>query len=215
MTVQNTDAKVKDLQKEVAPQYYPWFANYMVVKRAAQVRQGGHAQQTGGLQPTTHAAVRLFHTHALTPAHYCRTSCQRPSNPLLTPRTLPRHPTPTPPHPHPTPPHPTPPHPTPPHPTPPHQPAQEPNFHLTYVDLVEKWNERKLTDLFIRTTVHYVKVMIASKLLKANSSERTLLKNLGSWLGKLTLAKNRAVLQVRGRGRRFLGAHGVGWLGGQ
>ena len=39
------------------------------------------------------------------------------------------------------------------------------------------------------------------------TSERTLLKNLGAWLGKLTLANNRPVLQARGPGR------GLEWAG--
>lgn len=41
--------------------------------------------------------------------------------------------------------------------------------------------------------------MLRSSKLKSITSERTLLKNLGAWLGKLTLANNRPVLQV-GRG---------------
>lgn len=73
--------------------------------------------------------------------------------------------------------------------------AQEPNFHSVYVILVEKWGDRVLVQLFHRTTIHYCKIMLASPLLKTNSSERTLLKNLGAWLGKLTLARNRPVLQ--------------------
>lgn len=75
--------------------------------------------------------------------------------------------------------------------------AQEPNFHPVYVAIVDKWQDRQLRVQFVRTTVHYCKVMLASKLLRTNSSERTLLKNLGAFLGKLTLAKNRPVLQVR------------------
>lgn len=73
--------------------------------------------------------------------------------------------------------------------------AQEPNFHHVYVALVERWGDRQLQNTFVRVTVHYCKVMLGSKLLKTNSSERTLLKNLGAWLGKLTLARNRPVLQ--------------------
>lgn len=39
--------------------------------------------------------------------------------------------------------------------------------------------------------------MLNSPMLKTSSSERTLLKNLGAFLGRLTIAKNRPVLQVR------------------
>lgn len=73
--------------------------------------------------------------------------------------------------------------------------AQEPNFHPVYVQIVERWGDRALLQSFVRTTIHYCKVMLSSALLKTNSSERTLLKNLGAWLGKLTLARNRPVLQ--------------------
>ena len=73
--------------------------------------------------------------------------------------------------------------------------AQEPNFHPVYVSLVGRWGDKALRQSFVRSTVHYCKVMLGSKLLKSNSSERTLLKNLGAWLGKLTLAANRPVLQ--------------------
>ena len=73
--------------------------------------------------------------------------------------------------------------------------AQEPNFHPVYVMLVEKWGDKALRNNLVDGTVHYCKVMLASELLKSNSSERTLLKNLGSWLGKLTLGCNKPVLQ--------------------
>jgi hypothetical protein len=43
--VMNTEQKVKELEAQVAPQYWPWFANYLIVKRAAQV---GGAPPRGG-----------------------------------------------------------------------------------------------------------------------------------------------------------------------
>lgn len=46
--------------------------------------------------------------------------------------------------------------------TPPPPPAsqllQEPNFHGTYVLLVDKWGEREMRDTLVSTTVHYIKV---------------------------------------------------------
>jgi len=66
--------------------------------------------------------------------------------------------------------------------------------------LVAKWGERLMRDTLVSTTVHYIKVMLRSSKLKSITSERTLLKNLGAWLGKLTLANNRPVLQVRTAG---------------
>lgn len=73
--------------------------------------------------------------------------------------------------------------------------AQEPNFHPVYVMLVERWGDKTLRNNLVTITVHYCKVMLGSRLLKSNSSERTLLKNLGAWLGKLTLGCNKPVRQ--------------------
>ena len=107
ITNANIDVKVKELNALITVEFYPWFANYLVVKRA----------------------------------------------------------------------------------------AQEPNFHPVYVMLVEKWGDKALRNNLVDGTVHYCKIMLESELLKSNSSERTLLKNLGSWLGKLTLGCNKPVLQ--------------------
>jgi hypothetical protein len=63
---------------------------------------------------------------------------------------------------------------------------------------VARWGERRLRDTVVTTTVHYINVMLASPKLRSITSERTLLKNLGAWLGKLTLAQNKPVLQVGG-----------------
>lgn len=35
--------------------------------------------------------------------------------------------------------------------------AQEPNFHHTYVQLVDRWGERRMRDTLVQTTVHYIK----------------------------------------------------------
>ena len=107
ITNTNVDVKAKELASVVTPEFYPWFANYLVVKRA----------------------------------------------------------------------------------------AQEPNFHPVYVLLVDKWGDKTLRNNLVSITVHYCKVMLGSRLLKSNSSERTLLKNLGAWLGKLTLGCNKPVRQ--------------------
>lgn len=38
--------------------------------------------------------------------------------------------------------------------------AQEPNFHATYVQLVDKWGERRMRDTLVQTTVHYIKASV-------------------------------------------------------
>ena len=49
ITVMNTEQKVKELKAQVAPPFWPWFANYLIVKRAAQVGGwvGGCALRVG------------------------------------------------------------------------------------------------------------------------------------------------------------------------
>ena len=42
----------------------------------------------------------------------------------------------------------------------------------------------------------YVQVLVGSDLIKSSVEERSLLKNLGSWLGKITIGKNQ-VLRAR------------------
>lgn len=48
------------------------------------------------------------------------------------------------------------------------------------------------------TSLHslVVQVLLGSELIKSSSEERSLLKNLGSWLGKLTIGRN-YVLRAR------------------
>ena len=45
----------------------------------------------------------------------------------------------------------------------------------------------------VDTTYKYVRILLASARIKTQAGERSLLKNLGSWLGRLTLARNRPV----------------------
>lgn len=42
----------------------------------------------------------------------------------------------------------------------------------------------------------YVQVLLGSELIKSSVEERSLLKNLGSWLGKITIGRNQ-VLRAR------------------
>jgi CCR4-NOT transcription complex subunit 1 len=42
----------------------------------------------------------------------------------------------------------------------------------------------------------FFQVLLGSELIKSSSEERSLLKNLGSWLGKLTIGRNQV---LRGR----------------
>ncbi|KAL4234231.1 CCR4-NOT transcription complex subunit 1 [Mactra antiquata] len=72
----------------------------------------------------------------------------------------------------------------------------EPNFHTLYANFVEALNIKEITDMVILETFRNIKVLLRSDKGDANFSDRTLLKNLGHWLGMLTLAKNKAILQI-------------------
>ncbi|RWS29576.1 CCR4-NOT transcription complex subunit 1-like isoform X6 [Leptotrombidium deliense] len=72
----------------------------------------------------------------------------------------------------------------------------EPNFHTLYANLIEMLKLPELTKLVIRETYRNIKVLLRSDKEIANFSDRSLLKNLGHWLGMLTLAKNKAILAI-------------------
>lgn len=57
------------------------------------------------------------------------------------------------------------------------------------LDIIELWKQ------LVSTTYKYVKVLLDSDKIKTNSGERSLLRNLGSWLGRLTIARHKPVRQ--------------------
>uniref|UniRef100_A0A7I4E1I6 CCR4-Not complex component Not1 C-terminal domain-containing protein n=1 Tax=Physcomitrium patens TaxID=3218 RepID=A0A7I4E1I6_PHYPA len=69
----------------------------------------------------------------------------------------------------------------------------EPNNHDTYIKFLDKMDSKELHKEVLRTTYENCKVLFASNLIKTHSEERSLLKNLGSWLGKLTIRRNQAL----------------------
>ena len=70
----------------------------------------------------------------------------------------------------------------------------EPNFHALYHSLLDKLALPKLNKEILKATYTNAKILLNSDKIKSSSSERSLLKNLGLWLGAMTLAKNRPVL---------------------
>ncbi|XVE76912.1 hypothetical protein DITRI_Ditri13aG0018400 [Diplodiscus trichospermus] len=72
----------------------------------------------------------------------------------------------------------------------------EPNFHDLYLKFLDKVNSKALNKEIIQATYENCKVLLGSDLIKSSSEERSLLKNLGSWLGKLTIGRNQ-VLRAR------------------
>ncbi|XP_014752689.1 CCR4-NOT transcription complex subunit 1 isoform X3 [Brachypodium distachyon] len=69
----------------------------------------------------------------------------------------------------------------------------EPNFHELYLKFFAKLNSRSLSKEMLKATYENCKVLLRSDLIKSSSEERSLLKNLGSWLGKFTIGRNQTL----------------------
>ena len=77
--------------------------------------------------------------------------------------------------------------------------AQEQNYHSLYLSLVDRLDRhmKSLLKDVVMTTIENIKILLDDAKIKGSSSLRSLLKNLGSWLGLLTLQRNRPILQMR------------------
>ncbi|XP_020592534.1 CCR4-NOT transcription complex subunit 1 isoform X2 [Phalaenopsis equestris] len=69
----------------------------------------------------------------------------------------------------------------------------EPNFHDLYLKFLDKVNSKTLNKEIVKATYENCKVLLRSDLIKSSSEERSLLKNLGSWLGKFTIGRNQVL----------------------
>ncbi|XP_048534491.1 CCR4-NOT transcription complex subunit 1-like isoform X2 [Triticum urartu] len=69
----------------------------------------------------------------------------------------------------------------------------EPNFHDLYLKFFDKVNSKALNKEMVKATYENCKALLQSDLIKSSSEERSLLKNLGSWLGKLTIGRNQTL----------------------
>lgn len=69
----------------------------------------------------------------------------------------------------------------------------QPNYHHVYLELVKQFEDKSLWAEVLRETFVSVSRMLNSEVTMQNSTERTHLKNLGGWLGLLTLARDRPI----------------------
>jgi CCR4-NOT transcription complex subunit 1 len=69
----------------------------------------------------------------------------------------------------------------------------EPNFHTTYVIFLDSLNYPGISKAIIYETLTSIKDLVNSEKTVNSSQERSYLKNLGSWLGSITLAKNKPI----------------------
>ena len=72
--------------------------------------------------------------------------------------------------------------------------AQEPNFHDLYLQLLQMLDRKRVWDLLTTITYKYIRILLESERVKTVAGERSLLRNLGSWLGRLTIQRNKMVL---------------------
>ena len=70
----------------------------------------------------------------------------------------------------------------------------EPNFHALYLGLLDAIGDETMFRLVLDASYSNIKALLSSNKVKTNSGERSLLKNLGSWLGNLTISRNQPVL---------------------
>lgn len=69
----------------------------------------------------------------------------------------------------------------------------QPNYHHVYLELVKQFEDKSLWSEVLRETYISVQRMLNSELTLQNSTERAHLKNLGGWLGLLTLARDKPI----------------------
>ncbi|XP_018594427.1 CCR4-NOT transcription complex subunit 1 isoform X1 [Scleropages formosus] len=70
----------------------------------------------------------------------------------------------------------------------------EPNFHSLYSNFLDTLKNPEFSKMVLNETYRNIKVLLTSDKAAANFSDRSLLKNLGHWLGMITLAKNKPIL---------------------
>lgn len=74
--------------------------------------------------------------------------------------------------------------------------AIESNFQTLYANFLYELKNPKLIEAMTRETFRNIKHLLRSDKKSDNINERSVLKNLGQWLGLLTLARNKPILHV-------------------
>jgi CCR4-NOT transcription complex subunit 1 len=72
------------------------------------------------------------------------------------------------------------------------------NFHSLYLTLLDQLGEygKGLVEAILESVYHNIGKLLRSPKITTSSSERSYLKNLGIWLGQITLSRNRPILQI-------------------
>ncbi|CAE7460335.1 CNOT1, partial [Symbiodinium microadriaticum] len=75
--------------------------------------------------------------------------------------------------------------------------STQPNLHQTYLAVIDIMDSPSLLKAVLISGYHNITKLLQSSKITTSSSERSLLRNLGMWLGQLTLARNKPILQRR------------------
>lgn len=72
------------------------------------------------------------------------------------------------------------------------------NFHSLYLSFLDSLGEygKGLVEAILSSVYHHIGKLLRSPKITTSSSERSYLKNLGIWLGQITLSRNRPILQI-------------------
>jgi len=72
------------------------------------------------------------------------------------------------------------------------------NFHSLYLSFLDNLGDygKGLVEAILSSVYHNIGKLLRSPKITTSSSERSYLKNLGIWLGQITLSRNRPVLQI-------------------
>ena len=73
--------------------------------------------------------------------------------------------------------------------------SAQPNYHEVYAQWLQGMGIKDLTPLVLDATFVAVRKTLGSDKIRKNPSERSVLKNLGAWLGQMLLRKNKPLLQ--------------------
>lgn len=73
--------------------------------------------------------------------------------------------------------------------------ATQPNYHTVYLIFIEKLMRPDLEKEILKRTLQNARKLLTSGTITTNSQQRSLLKNLGSWIGVFTLSRNKPLLQ--------------------
>ncbi|XP_039227537.1 CCR4-NOT transcription complex subunit 1 isoform X5 [Drosophila yakuba] len=74
--------------------------------------------------------------------------------------------------------------------------SMEFNFHTLYYNFLDALKNGEINRFVTKETLRNIKVLLRSDKGVINFSDRSLLKNLGHWLGMMTLGRNRPILQL-------------------